>query len=129
MLIVCNRPSGFILPGLPIKPGENIVDDDLWREVEAKLNPVWLNALLTPQGLAMPELILCDDAGEPEAEPEAEAPQFSAKDKIALIDACESIDDLAQYETGETRKTVLVAIERRMRVLIEHEHVPGFEGV
>jgi len=124
MVIVCNRPSGFILPCLQIQPGENVVDDALWAKVEAILNPIWLDALLTSQNGAPPELVISDGAGDA-----AESPQLPAKDKIALVDACESIDDLAQYESDETRKTVLAAIERRFRYLTEAEHLPSFGGM
>lgn len=133
MIIFCNRPGGFKLFGVRLTKGENIVDDDIWARVRNKLDAKLYTGLTEPTGDAPAILELRDDTGlAPLAGDEAKAEiidELRAKDKIAMIDACEISDDLYQHAKGETRKTVLLAIERRMRVLIEHEHVPGFEGV
>jgi len=50
---------------------------------------------------------------------------MNAKDKIILVERAQSVDELAQYEQGETRKTVLAAIERRVESLINAEYRAG----
>ena len=113
MLIECNRPGGFSFFGLRLAPGENIVDDEAWAAIKPRLAPKYLDALLAPRGDKPPQLVIYD------AEPDA--PRCLARDKIALIERCADIDDLALFEMGETRKTVLAAIERRMATLAEAE--------
>lgn len=115
MLIFCNRIGGYNLLGIDLRLGENEVDAERWADVAAKLPPAWLDALLTPQGSKPPDLVIEQDKG----------PLMAAKEKIALIERAGHIEDLAQYEAGETRKTVLLAIERRMRALIEAENIEG----
>ena len=122
MRIICNRPSGFGLPGLRIRPGENLVDDDLWTSIRIKLNPRWLAALLAPKPNGPPELVVLLDS---DCEYETEPAPMSAKEKIALIERCRNADDLAQYEAGEARKTVLAAIERRLEWLIDNNYCEG----
>lgn len=119
MRITCNRRGGFSFFGLRLTEGENIVDDDLWAATKAKLAPKYLAGLLEHRGELPAMLIELNDAGEPLL------PPFNAKDTIALIESCQSLDDLAKYETGETRKTVLAAIERRADELCAAEHIEG----
>lgn len=136
MRIVCNRPGGFGLIKLHVTAGENIVDDALWSEVAARLDPKWLAALTTPTETAPAQLELYDDAGEPMA-PYARAPvrapalepapapaparvadlELSAKEKIALVEAATTYDQLDALELNETRKTVIAAIYKRAEQL------------
>lgn len=116
MRIICNRPGGFSFFGVRIDAGENIVDDDVWAKIRRRLAPRILAGLLEQCGEAEPDLVLLDDAGEP---------PLTAKEKIALVELCGSVDELAQYETNETRKTVLAAIERRMDTLVDAERIAG----
>ena len=132
MRIVCNRPGGFGLIKLHVTAGDNIVDDALWNEIEARLDPEWLAALTTPTETAPAQLELYDDAGEPMA-PYARAPapvrapapaparvadlELSAKDKIALVEAATTYDQLDALELNETRKTVIAAIYKRAEQL------------
>lgn len=116
MRIICNRPGGFSFFGVRLNAGENIVDDDIWATIKSRLAPKYLAALLEQRGEAEPDLVLLDDAGES---------PLTAKEKIVLIDRCGSVDELAQYETNETRKTVLAAIERRMDSLVDAERILG----
>lgn len=116
MRIICNRPSGFGLPGLRIRPGENLVDDDLWTSVRIKLNPKWLAALLAPKPDGPPDLVVLLDS---DFEYETEPAPMSAKEKIALVEQCGDLDELGQLEAGEHRKTVLHAISKRLDVLTE----------
>lgn len=130
MRIVCNRPGGFGLIKVLIKAGENIVDDALWNEIEARLDREWLIGLTTPTETAPAQLELYDDAGEPMA-PYAPAPapvcapaparvadlELSAKDKIALVEAATTYDQLDALELNETRKTVIAAIYKRAEQL------------
>ena len=134
MRIVCNRPGGFGLIKLHVTAGENIVDDALWSEVAARLDPKWLAALTTPTENGPPQLELYDDAGEPMA-PYARAPapvrapapapaparvadlELSAKEKIALVEAATTYDQLDALELNETRKTVIAAIYKRAEQL------------
>lgn len=122
MRVICNRPGGYRLYGVVLQKGENIVDDEVWARAVARMGDRWLRSVTTTNGNRDPALVIQDDAGQPAAE--GEAPELSAKDKIALIERCDNLDDLAQHETGETRKTVLTAIERRMASLAEAEYRP-----
>lgn len=126
MLIVCNRPGGFGFFGLRLIHGENAVDDAVWQAVAAKLDPRMLIALTSAIGSQAPDLILHDGIRAPApALPRAHAPtlapapariadaDLTAKEKIALVEAATTYDQLDALELNETRKTVLQAIYRR----------------
>ena len=127
MLIECNLPGGFQLFGVRLVYGENFVEDDLWAATVARLDPRFYNGLIRqPGGNMPPYLVIKTDAEtKPEPEPEAPpvlqlapdpppepeaAPKMSAKDKIALVQAATTYEQLNQLEDGEHRKTVLTAI-------------------
>lgn len=144
MRVVCNRPGGFGLIKLHVTAGENIVDDALWSEVAARLDPKWLAALTTPTENGPAQLELYDDAGEPMA-PYARAPapapmrapapapasararelepetMLTAREKIALVEAATTYDQLDALEQGETRKTVLSAIYKQAEQIDQAE--------
>jgi hypothetical protein len=118
MRIVCNRPGGFGIIKLHVTAGENLIDDALWSEVAARLDPKWLAALTMPTDTGPAQLELYNDAGEP-MPPYAPAParvadlELSAKEKIALVEAATTYDQLDALELNETRKTVIAAIYKR----------------
>ena len=126
MRIVCNRPGGFGLIKLHVTAGENLIDDALWSEVAARLDPKWLAALTMPTDTGPAQLELYNDAGEP-MPPYAPAPapaparaparvadlELSTKEKIALVEAATTYDQLDALELNETRKTVIAAIYKR----------------
>jgi hypothetical protein len=110
MRIICNRRGGYRFFELALSHGENIVDDDLWAAIRPRLKPQWLLALMTPADGQPADIVILDDAG---------ARQQTAKDKIALVEACDDLDVLAALAADETRKTVTAAIERRFTELAE----------
>lgn len=111
MKVVCNRPGGFGLHGgLILRHGDNDVDSALWEENKRKLPLGWLDDLMTPKN-GKPAQIVVVGASAPG--PKA----YGAAEKVAVVRKCNSLDELAQLSDGETRKTVVAAIEKRLAEL------------
>jgi hypothetical protein len=120
LTIQCHRPGGFALGGVVLKYGRNEVPADAWSAALGSLHQKLADALLyssTPDIVVhrpeptQPALPL--DAGT------AEAVELLARDKIAIIEAATEPDELERLADGETRKTVLAAIQKRAKALAE----------
>jgi hypothetical protein len=121
MLIICNIANGLRLSQLQLEPGENMIDDDLWTDVAAEIHPRWLADLTTRVGCRPPQLELRRDCQLSNSgfDDGPAAPQLNARDKIAMVEVADTLDALDVLAHNETRKTVLIAIERRLGELAD----------
>jgi hypothetical protein len=108
MRIKCNRPGGFKLFHVKLVHGVNEIKDEHWLGMEEKLDPKFLQALTIPIGDNPAQLELLDETPV----------LMSAKDKIALAENADTLDALDALSKDETRKTVIVAIEKRLEQLL-----------
>lgn len=114
MRVVCNNPDGLDLHQLRVEPGENLVDDAVWDTVLATINPRWLATLTSRVGCLPAQLELRVDSPAPAPAPARVCDvELTAKEKIALVEAATTYDQLDALERNETRKTVLQAIYKR----------------
>lgn len=131
MWIQCNRPGGVTLAALfddgkgpklrqlKLTNGPNQVDDELYAAAMAAADPRWVKAMTEPsKGSRIPVLEPCEAPVEPES---VEVTQLSAKDKVALVMAAETFETLEVLADGETRKTVLEALDKRTCQLADSE--------
>lgn len=110
MQIVCKRKGGIGLPGVELKFGSNSVEPAAWEAAKAKLDPAWLAAMLEPGDDGAPaEIVVVDSA----------PPPMAAKAKVAMVESAETIDEINALSRDETRKTVLAAIDKRLKALGE----------
>lgn len=121
MKVFCHYPGGYQFGALRLHRGENVVDDEIFTDEMAKLDPRIRDALM---GGKTPTLVTVKEVGSQEAlplapTPEAEPAPMLARDVIAKVEAATEPDELEQYANGETRKTVLAAIQKRARQLAE----------
>lgn len=135
MHIRCNMPGGFRIFRIHLKHGDNVVDDDLWNEAVKRLDPRFLAGITSkPKGSMPPWLEIEGETPEPvnttEPPPDPEPPPelmlespppLNVKETVSAIQACGDLDELAKFEQGETRKTVLTAIEKRVAQLADKE--------
>lgn len=119
MRVIKHGPGKIRLYGLVINPGENLFEDELWAKHYGKLpdqlKKVWF-------GGSTPMMTIANDAGEQlkmQLTGDAEIEQTSAKEKIDIIMAATEPDHLEAMAQGETRKTVLSAIQKRAKQLAE----------
>lgn len=107
MLIECNRPGGFNVGGVVLSKGANEVEEEVWKAAAAKAPPGWLEDLSSPgpNGEA-PQIVL----------PQGET---SAKAKVKAVKACSELEVVELMAQGETRKTVLAAIDERITELLQ----------
>jgi len=133
MVKVINHRPGLIrlLRGkVELKPGENEVADDAWQE--AKTNPHTLNLIahkllqVVVEGKTATPLPAKPSAPPEEAPSEEEAVQveeailtrdMSAKDAINMVKASSDVGWLKVCGEGETRTTVIDAIEGQLETL------------
>lgn len=114
MNVTCHYPGGISFCGLKLRHGPNEVEASDWESAKSAVNHDWLCALLFDEDGRTPYL----DAG-PEAAPVMET--MTAKDKVAIVSECETVEELEIMQRGEDRKTVLDAIDRKLAALAEAE--------
>lgn len=123
MRVVNHQSCNFDLYTLRLEPGENIVDDELWRKLFAQLPDKLKQAYF---GSKTPRISIAGDAGEQLAmglTQSEETEQLSAREKIQQINDATEPDRLEALAQGETRKTVMAAISRRARQLADEVEV------
>jgi len=127
MWVQCNHPGGVNLAvrdkagfkQVMLVHGPNKVDEEVYKAALAAADPRWVQAMTEPsKATRIPVLEPCEAPAE---EPEDDAQPLNAKDKAALVMAAESFEDLEGLAEGETRKTVLEALDKRTCQLAEAE--------
>jgi hypothetical protein len=123
MRIQCNRRGGFNLKvptesgfeTLKLAHGINDVDGDMMTDAMAALPEAMAKAITAkkPGSKRPPDLELLADDGEPEGA------DMKAVDKVKLVRAAETLEELRELAEGEDRQTVLTAIEKRAAQLQE----------
>ena len=130
MRIVCNMPEGLLLLRHELRHGDNTISRGVWDEIKSKLDARYLAYLTTRVGCRPAQIEIYDDepaAVDPKkaitttATAAAGSEQYSAREKIAMIEAATSYETLGQLEIGETRKTVLAAIYKRAEEIDQAE--------
>jgi hypothetical protein len=123
MKVFCHYRGGYEFGAIRLYHGENVVDDKLWNEAIAKLDPRLRDAWM---GGKTPTIVVDKDPGHqvalplaPAPAPAREAEPMLAKDVIAIVETATEPEQLEQLAEGETRKTVLAAIQRRAKQLAE----------
>ncbi len=119
MIVICNHKGGVSLPGLRIAPGRNEIDGAAWEAAMAKVSDRLMAGLMA----GSPPMLEVDGDKRPTApvEIQAEAPPKAApipdensKKRIARVQSASTLGELTALADGETRKTVIAAIERRL---------------
>ncbi len=128
MKVTCNRKGGVTLPRvlsktekgksqyepLRLKHGVNEVDADHFEASCEAANPQWIEAIAGPDKHGTPGLRVIDgdspfdDSDHP----------MTAAEKIAVIKAATSLDELDALSKDEDRSTVQKAIDKRESVLL-----------
>lgn len=115
MQVMCNRKGGFVLrhpDGGKVKlvGGINTVDEGRFEEAMEAANPDWVEAICKAKANGQPADLV-------EFDGEAPAKAMNAKDKVELVKAAETMEDLDYLAEDEERATVLKAIEKRQAEL------------
>lgn len=115
MQVMCNRKGGFVLRlpdggKLKLVSGPNTVDEDRFQAAMGAANPDWVEAICKPKANGQPADLAPFDG-------EAPARAMNAKDKVELVKAAETMEDLDYLAEDEERATVLKAIEKRQAEL------------
>ena len=124
MKVDCNLPNGIKIFGVELAHGTNEVDPDAWQAATSRLDSRFLAGLQAKQRGDMPPYVVVHDEAPPlapapareaqdEPEPGANGHDMNVRNKLRLVRAANSYDELAALETGEQRKTVLAAIYKR----------------
>jgi hypothetical protein len=102
-------------PALKLKKGDNDVDEDHFEAVLDRANPAWREAMLK-------DYLEVDGYEPADADDEGDDdPPMTAADAIEAAKSAETVEALEALEDGETRKTVLAAIEKRAEELEQVE--------